>query len=86
MEIRRMRQRLRDLTRAMRGSDPISQDELDENTAALIDAVLQSLVFCLALLALVTCLQRLPRLPAPGAHAAPMAWPESQGMLVGFSG
>jgi hypothetical protein len=79
-----MRQRLRNLVRDRQ----ISRAELDENTATLIDAVLQSLVFCLSLLALVTCLARLPPLPGPAAHppVAGQGWPEGQGLGLGISG
>jgi hypothetical protein len=87
MRFSRMRQRLRNLARGLRPYG-ITLQELDENTGRLIDAALQSLVFCLSLLALVTCLARLPPLPAPVANPQPAmpAWPDPQGPFAGIAG
>jgi hypothetical protein len=97
MELHRLRQRLRNLVRQPR-VPVITHEELDENTAGLIDAVLQSLVFCLSLLALVTFLQRLPPLPSPPAGTASggvsgtapsgrgAVWPTGQDLSLGFTG
>lgn len=54
--------RLRTLTSRARAASV--RDEYDaEADQALIDAILQSALFCVSLLALVTCLARLPAQP-----------------------
>jgi hypothetical protein len=58
----RLLTRLRNLRRASR--TVTTRPQVDEETdRALTDAILQSALFCVSLLALVTCLARLPPQP-----------------------